>query len=966
MRIRTGYSFKAAVGHLPEVADRLLEIGWTDGPITDRMSTFGYVNWTSECKRKGLRPVYGVELPVVVRTGDKKAPLDWWTFFATDRMRELNEAVEMATTPVNGSSVGLTYAQAEALPGLIKVTGERVLLDQLSRSPKDVFISLSPSTPRGVYNEARRRGIPLVATGDNLYTREVDKEFYRVAMGYRASTQSYPQHILDDGELQRSLHYVDNIAFRLALATRRKLLSRCTAVLGRATLLHPKAGKSLRDLCEEGAVRTHTDLAVPEYAYRLEKELRLIEEKNFEDYFFIIADLMQWSRQRMVVGPARGSSCGSLVCYLLGITSIDPIPHKLIFERFIDTTRADLPDIDLDFSDTNRHLALDYLSGKYGQEHTSRLGSVGMFQAKSSLNAIGAALKIPLWQINEVGNTIIVRSFGDARSSKTMLDTLQDTDVGKRLIEQYPNAILGARLEDHPSASGQHAAGMVLTQERVVDYVAVDGRTGACMCDKYDAEALNLLKIDMLGLTQLSVFERTLEMIGEEPRNGFLEALPLDDQLAFDQLNDLRFAGIFQFQYPGSMMQTLTVRLRKVIKGKIDKLEDIVALTALVRPGPLGSGATDAWMRRRAGVEEVSYFHPLFEPYLRDTLGIVAFQEQVMQIGREIGGLSWEDVTLLRKAMSRSLGKEYFDQFGDRWKAGASKKLGMSVRELGQFWDDLCQFGQWAFNRSHSVAYSVVTYWSCWLKAHHPVEFAAATLDAEGDPEKQIVVLKEMREVGVNYVALDRDHSVDRWAVKKEGGRKVLVGPLTNINGVGPVAVRNIMDARRKGTPLTPALAKKLENAHTSIASLSPIADAIKRVCPDLLARGIETTPTAINDIVGADQYVVILARVSKIAPLDENEPQRVARRKGKTYPAPTAALNMFFSDDSGEMFCKVDRFLFAEIGRELVAEAKKGKSLYAVGGLVPRDFRMIRVENIRYLGEYGAEIPLATATSSG
>jgi DNA polymerase III alpha subunit len=658
---------------------------------------------------------------------------------------------------------------------------------------------------------------------------------------------------------------------------------------------------------------------------------------------------MRFARANMVVGPARGSSCGSLVCYLLGITSIDPIPFDLVFERFIDVTRTDLPDIDLDFSDVNRHLVFEYVSRKYGRDRSARLGSVNMFKARAAFNAVGASLKIPSSRINEITNTVIKRSMGDSRASSTIDDTFSDTDVGRRFIEAFPEARITGRLEGHPSVAAQHAAGVVVTQTPVRDYVAVDRRTGATMCDKKDAEELNLLKIDALGLSQLSIFERCLELIGRgEERNRFLEAIPLDDQAAFDVLNNLRFSGVFQF-IPGAALTGL-VRQMVDLGIRIDSLEDLVSLTALVRPGPLGSGATDQWMQRRAGRSPASVPHPSMEPYLSTTLGIVIYQEQVLSIGREIGGLSWEDVTQLRKAMSRSLGKEFFDQYGDRWKAGAIQKTGMPSDVADKLWDELCAYGMWAFNRSHSVAYAMVSYWCLWLKAHHPLEFAAATLDSQTDPHQQIETLRELREEGVSYVAVDPELSTDRWVVAEREGRQVLVGPLTNVRGIGPKTVIAIMDARRRGTALTPALRKKLEDARTPIDSLSPIEDAIGRI--DLTEHNILTTPTQIRDVRLGAREIVVIAKITKVAPLNENEPSRVAKRKGRVLQGPTDSVNLFARDDTGEIFCKIGRFDFTRFGRKFVSEARAGKSLYAIKGEVPADFRMIYVQNIRHLGE--------------
>lgn len=943
MRVRTGYSFKTAVGHVPEVVARIKEIGWTVAPITDRMSTYGYVNWTKAAEETGLRPIYGVELPVCLALGERKPIYDWWTFIAISELEPLNRLVYQATL-----NKGLTYEQAQAARGLVRIVGERANLGAV-RPAADLYMALSPSLPRGLYRAAREAGHKFIATSDNYYTNAGDGELYKVALGFRASTQTYPQHILSDEEWIASAGYASADDKADAMKNRRAVVEQCWAKLTTAFLFHPKVKKTLRRMCEDGAKKLKVDIKSGVYRERLDRELGLIKEKEYEDYFFIVADLMQWSRKHMVVGPARGSSCGSLVCYLLGITSIDPIPYDLVFERFVDITRSDLPDIDLDFSDERRHLAIEYVAKKYGQENVARLGSVNMIQAKSALNLIGPALRIPQWQITEVGNTVIKRSFGDSRASSTVIDTLEETDVGRKMLLAFPAARIAGRLEDHPASAGQHAAGVVITAEPIVKYVAVNGETGSAMCDKYDAETLNLMKIDMLGLTQLSIFEQTLRLIGESPRSDFLEAIPTDDPAAFEVLNSMRFSGIFQF-VPGSALANLIKRMVKNMGGRVERLDDLVALTALVRPGPLGSGMTDSWMKRRTANEVVSYPHPLLEPYLRDTLGLVIYQEQIMKIGKEIGDLSWEETISIRRAMGRSLGKEFFDQFGDRWIAGAVKK-GMPGTVATHFWNSMVQFGMFSFNKSHSVAYGLLSYWCCWLKSKFPVEFAAATLDATADQAKQVTALRELREEGVDYVPFDAVYSTDRWGIKTEGDRRVLVGPLTNIRGIGPSKVRDILDARASGDELRPSIAKALAGARTSLDTLTPIADAVARACPDLGARGILSTPTSIDGVEGGRQ-VLILARVAKVQPLNENEISRVARRNGRKFDGPVEALNLFFQDDTGEIFAKIDRWQFPVIGRDVVAQARVGKSLYAVKGDVPSDFRMIRITAIRHLGE--------------
>lgn len=942
MRIRTGYSFRTAVGHLGDVISRIQEIGWDAAPISDRMSTFGFVKHTKMCKELKLRPIYGVELAVVSSLGEKKPTSDYWTFFAKDGLRSLHDLVAQATANP-GREPSLLYSQAIAASGVVKVAGERVRLEELPKKTKDLYVGLSPSLPAGLFREASERGLKFVATGDNVFPRRSDLEFYRVTLGRRSGTQLYPQWIVDDGEWAESVEWFTEKRDRVAaLRNRQEAVASCRAVLKRASILVPDKPKTMRQMCLDGAERTGTNLTNPVYAERLDRELAMIASKNFEDYFYIIADMITWAKKRMIVGPARGSSCGSLVCFLLDITTIDPIPHKLVFERFIDVNRSDLPDIDIDFSDARRQLVFDYAEQKYGRDRVARLGTVGMFQPRSALKQAGATLKIPTWQVEKVLDSVIERSAGDSRADNSLEDTLVGTEAGRLVSREFPEIAIVARMEGHPNSAGQHAAGIVITQEPVAEFVAVDSNTKAAMCDKKDAESLNLLKIDALGLTQLSIFERTLELLGRPSVSGWLETLPLDDPLAFEVLNRGHFAGVFQFT--GGAMRGLTQRV------KITCLDDMVSITALCRPGPTTSGGADAWVRRKNGLADVTFPHEAFEPYTRDTYGVVIYQEQIMQIARELGDLSWDDVTELRKAMSKSLGKEYFDKFGDRWKAGAVKR-GIPRDVLNRVWDEMCAYGAWAFNRAHSVAYGTVSYWSCWLKAHHPVEFAAATLDAEGDPGKQIAMLRELATEGIGYLPIDPERSAERWEPVERDGRKFLVGPLTLIKGVGPAAVREIMDSRRSGEPLRAPLAKRLAAARTDIDSLFPIADAIKNLHPDLAASGVISVPTPVIKVqCGLEGEVTILALAKKLAPLNENEPGRVAKR-GKELTGPTAALNMFFQDDTDEIFCKIDRYAFERIGKEVAERGKAGKALYAIRGTVPRDFRMIKVRRIKFLG---------------
>ncbi len=938
MRIRTGYSFRTAVGHLPDVMARLQEIGASAAPISDRCSTFGFTRWTKMAKEAGLKPIYGVELAVVPGLGVKKPLIDYWTFFAQEELLPLHELIWKATSNPD-KEPSLTYEYALKAKGVFIIAGERLLLEHVIGEKSNFFVSLSPSTPRGLFRRVQERDLKWVASSDNVYPNKDDLEFYRVTLGRRAGTQTYPRHILSTEEWRAAV--ID--PGTKALANRTLMMKKCNATQRKGKLLVPKRPKTLRAMCVDGAKRTGTNLKDPIYKARLKRELELIKAKDYEDYFFILADMVQWAKKRMVVGPARGSSAGSLVCFLLNITTIDPIPFGLIFERFIDITRSDLPDIDVDFSDEKRPLVFEYAEKKYGVQYVARLGTVGMFKPRSAIKGAGAALRIPKWRTDKILDSMIERSSADARASMALLDTLESTDAGKKLKAEHPELMIAARMEGHPNNASQHAAGIVITDEEIKNYVAMDFRTKAVWCDKKDAETLNLLKIDALGLTQLSIFERCLELIGQKPVSGWLEKLPLDDPAAFEVLNSGHYAGIFQFM--GTALRSLATQI------KFETIEDMIALTALARPGPLATGGAAAWIRRKTGNEKIPSVHPMLDELVKDTFGVVVYQETVMRIVREMGCMSWEDTSAIRKAMSGSLGDEFFEGYRKKFLEGArSNKVPLELAE--EIWKQINTFGSWAFNRSHAVAYGLVSYWCCWLKAHHPVEFAAATLDAEKDPSKQIAILRELKEEGVDYTPIDPEQSTDRWIPSEKGGKRFLIGPLTAIKGIGPAKLTEILRARRDGVAIRPVLQKQLDQAKTEIDTLFPVADAIKRLHPDLAEVNIFTKPTPVIEAqCGINGDIVILARIVRLAPRDENDAANVAKR-GYAVAGPHQALNMFFGDDTGEIFCKIDRFKFEAMGRKVMEEARVGKSLYAIKGPVPRGFRMISVKNIRYLGE--------------
>jgi DNA polymerase III alpha subunit len=944
--IRTGYSFNKAIGHIENVFSRLVECRYKSFPIVDYNSTFGFNRWNKLCEKAGVNPVFGVELSSVKNLKCPKSPISNWVFLARDNLKSLNDAISTATANPTDKPKLTHQNILEILDNqhLFVICNETTPIENLKeiRNASTLYVKLTPETPKGFYLSCKEMGLRFVACPENSYCEKQDRELYRLTFGKRAKTSAFDQHIVSDDELKEALYFVSDSDFKKAVSNRAKVLKSCNAKLKGAKVLVPEKEKHLKDLCVDGAKKLKIDLN-KEYSERLDYEIDLIYKKNFEDYFYIIQDLVGWAKKHMIVGPARGSSCGSLVCYLLGITTIDPIQYGLIFERFIDINRDDLPDIDIDFSDQNRHLVFEYAENKFGLDRVARLGTVSLYRGKSSLKELSKSLDIPPWEVDKVTESIVDGFAGDDRAFHTLEDTLNTTESGKKFLTKYPESALCCGIEGHPRNASQHAAGIVITNSPINETVAIDERTRSCMCDKKDAEELDLLKIDALGLIQLSIFERTLELIGKEPFSsaGFLESIPLDDQASFDVINAQRYSGLFQW---GDAVKSLSKDIT------FTTIEDFISINALSRPGPLSTGEAHKWVKRKNGTRQVIYKHESLKPFTENTLGVITYQEQVMFIVKELGGLSWADTSEVRKAMGKSKGREFLSKFENKFVKGA-KKNGVSKKDAVEIWASLVSFGAYAFNRSHSVAYGIIAYWCCYFKAHYPLEFAAATLDNQKDPNKQIVSLRELKDEGVSYVPYDIEKSSDKWEIRKKD--RVLVGPLRNIKGIGPAAEKEILECRQNNEPIRAALQKRIENSKTDIDTLYPVANAIKTLHPNLLAIGIETKPLPIEKAqCGVDGDVLLFGVADRIKQIDENEPERVKKRDGKIVTGPTAAVNIWLNDDTDKIFCKINRYDYNRLSKLILSKGRQGKSLFAFKGKIPQGFRMMSIDRVKYLGE--------------
>lgn len=932
LRIRTEYSFGVAYGPLPKVLEAV-----GDAPsiaITDRHGTWGHVAFQKACKKAGKNPIFGVELAVVSELLQERMPVNYMAFLARTNagLQEIYELVTESTKPENFyMTPRISYKMAGAVSKeVIVLSGTNPRWDLLNKKQKGLLVELAPSSSLAALQFANDNRLTPVATSDNYYPRMEHRQIYEIVAGRMRDSRTTAMHIMDEYEWE--MYWPKNkINIGAHLATY-SFANECNAVIPTAQMVKYKSAKTLEQMCREAAPSRRVNLKDPAYSSRLKRELDLIKEKEFEDYFFVIADMLRYAKKHMLVGPARGSSCGSLVCYLLSITEIDPIPYSLLFERFIDVNRKDLPDIDIDFPDDRRDMVFDYVKNKYGDSCVARLGTILTYQAKSSIDAVAISLRIPKGETDDLKSSIIERSTGDARAALCILDTFNDLDLGRRMVAKYPHLRLAADIEGHAKTTGQHAAGIVITQEPISKFCSRSWRTGAVMVDKYDAESINLLKIDALGLRTLSVLQDCLNQIGQS--REWLLALPTDDSDAFEVINNSRFAGIFQFE--GYALQTLAQVMRT------ENFEDIAALGALARPGPLTSGGATEFIQRRTGQKKVQYLHPMCEEMTRVTYGVVIYQEQVMEIARNMGALSWEDVSSLRKAMSKSFGQEYFDQFWVRFLEGAQKQ-GVSEADALHVWKNINTMGSWSFNRSHAVAYGMVTYWCIYLKAHHPLEFAVACLRHASDADQTIQLLRELDTEGFKYKAFDIELSEKNWTVKNG----LLIGGLLNLKGVGDKKANDILERRRSGAALPAGMLKLLANAITPFAydKVFEVRSRFSDIVADQAKYGINSKIQNLGSITGDMQgEFVFFGKIVERDLRDLNEPFFLQKRGGKQETGQTMFLNMTVEDDTGSIRVMINKDDYLFLGKPIVDTAKMG-DWYIWKGYMRRGFRKVYIK---------------------
>jgi len=563
------------------------------------------------------------------------------------------------------------------------------------------------------------------------------------------------------------------------------------------------------------------------YEERLEREIKLIKQMKFEGYFLIVWDLIRQARSRGIpVGPGRGSAAGSLLAYSLGITDIDPIEYDLLFERFLNPERISLPDIDIDFCGRRRGEVIEYVTNRYGRENVCQIITFGTMAARLVIRDVGRALEVPLPEVDRIAK--MIPSIGPDATIESALKKIPQLQEMSEKNDKIAHLLsVAQRLEGQVRHPSIHAAGIVITPRPLVEFIPLYQSVKGEITTQFqmgDIEAIGLLKMDLLGLRNLTVIQDALVLIKrEEGVTVDLKNIPLDDPETFALFQAGATDGVFQFESPG---------MKDLLRNfKPEAFRDLIALNALYRPGPLKSGMTNEFVQRKNHPERTSYEFPELEPVLKETRGIIVYQEQVMKIATELAGFSLAEADLLRKAMGKKITEIMKSQM-QRFIQGAKKK-GISQKRAEKIFELIKNFAEYGFNKSHSAAYAYLAYQTAYLKAHYPAHFMAALLTSEaerGDTSQVVKYINECQDMGLKVLPPDINESEFPFTVVNGQIRFGLLA----VKNVGEAPVVALLEERKRRGRFTSPF-ELVENADPRILNRKVLESLIKAGALDSL-----------------------------------------------------------------------------------------------------------------------------------
>lgn len=837
LHVHSEYSLLDGAARLEELVEAAASLGMPALALTDHGVMYGVVDFYKAAKARGIKPILGCEVYVAPRSRfDREPHRDNFQYhlvlLAENEVGYRNLMALVSAAYLEGfyykprvdkelmarhreGLIALSSCLAGEIPTLLLNDQEEKAFEVASWyrevfGPSGFFLELQdqglPGQSKvnaGLINLARKLGIALVATNDVHYVRRDQARLQDVLLCIQTGKTLQEEqrlrfitpefYLKSRAEMEELFGEVPE-----ALDNTLEIAERCSFDFEFGRLHLPEyrmppgetPSSYLRRLCYEGLKKRYSP-PTREARERLEHELNIIERMGYQGYFLIVWDLVNFARKRGIpVGPGRGSAAGSLVAYCLGITNIDPLRYNLLFERFLNPERVSMPDIDIDFCFERRDEVIEYVRQKYGEDHVAQIITFGTMAARAAVRDVGRVLGWPVAEVDRIAKLVPAElgiTLDRALEVSPELRGLYQNSSRVRELLDTARAVEGL-----PRHASIHAAGLVITPEPLVHYIPLQ-KTGDAITTQFPmqtVEELGLLKMDLLGLRTLTVIGHTVEMLRKQGKEIDIDNLPLDDRKTYELLSTGESTGIFQLESSG---------MRSLLRSlKPERMEDIIALVALYRPGPLGSGMVEDFIQRKHGLVPVTYPHPDLEPVLKETYGVILYQEQVMQIAHLMAGYTLGQADELRRAMGKKKPEE-MARHRNQFIEGATKK-GYDPGLAAHIFDLMEYFAGYGFNKSHSAAYALVAYQTAYLKAHHPVEFMAALLSSVSQHlEKVAPYLEECRRLGIEVLPPDINESGVDFSV---GDGHIRFG-LAAIKNVGRAAVEAILAAREAGGPFT-------------------------------------------------------------------------------------------------------------------------------------------------------------------
>ena len=848
LNVHSEFSLVDSTVRIAELIDRCVEDGMPAVALTDQMNLFGMVKFYKRALAAGVKPIVGADVRIA-NDDDPARPFRLVLLCQNnDGYRNLSSLLSRGY--IEGQQRGepllrREWLDSESCLGLIALSGglhgdvgHDLVLDHPDSAAERLchwqsvfgdryYLELIRTGRSGEEMSVRRSlelasgaGVPVVATNDVRFvaTDGFNSHEARVCIheGRSLSDPDRPRHYSEQQYLRSSEEMRTLFAdVPEALANAVEIAKRCNLnlTMGKSVLpafpvpegqtevefLEAEAKRGLDAqldvLFEESDDAERAVLSAPYYS-RLEIELKVIREMGFPGYFLIVADFIRWARENDVpVGPGRGSGAGSLVAWVLGITDLDPLAHDLLFERFLNPERVSMPDFDVDFCMEGRDRVIDYVAERYGRNRVAQIITFGTMAAKAVIRDCGRVLGQPYGFVDRIAKQV---PFEIGMTLDKALDQSDELATMYRDDEEVAAIIdLARSLEGLARNAGKHAGGVVIAPGDLTDFTPLycedGGGSLVTQLDKDDVEAIGLVKFDFLGLKTLTIIDWAVRIVNAS-REGeplAIERIPLRDAKTFEMLRTTRTAAVFQLESSG--MRDLIKRMRP------DQFDDLVALVALFRPGPLQSGMVDDFINRKHATNkaDIDYLHPDLQPVLEETYGVILYQEQVMQIAQVLAGYTLGGADLLRRAMGKKKPEEMAKQ-REIFVDGATER-GVADATATRIFDLMEKFAGYGFNKSHSAAYAVLSYQTGYLKAHYPAAFMAAVMSADLDHTDRLVTLKDdCRQIGLKLDRPDVNRSGYHFSVSDDS--TILYG-LGAIKGVGRAAVEALIAERERNGP---------------------------------------------------------------------------------------------------------------------------------------------------------------------